>query len=67
MLDVGCFSGRLIRTHQVQQGTADGECEEIIDDIEDYEFAHLSPDFRFISRADVQEQRIEHFSGIVAS
>jgi len=58
---------RLIRTHQVQQGTADGECEEIVYNIEHYELAHLSPDFCFISRADVQEQRIEHFPGVITS
>ncbi len=45
-----------LRTHQVQQRTADGEREQIIENIENDEPAHLSPDFSFIRRADVQQQ-----------
>jgi hypothetical protein len=46
----------LLRTHQVQERSPDRKCEEIIDDIEHDEFSHLTPDFCFVGRADVQQE-----------
>src|SRR6266478_753502 len=54
-------------THQVQQGIADGEGEEIVDDVEHYELANLPPDLRFIGGADMQKQGIKHFTRIISS
>src|ERR1051326_4864373 len=53
----------LLRAHEVEEGGADGEGEEVVDDVEDDEFPYLAPDFRLVSRADVQEEGIEHFAG----
>ena len=55
-----------LRTHQVQQRVADGEREEIVDDVEHDEFAHLAPDFGFVGGTDMQQQRIQHLAGILA-
>src|SRR5690349_12762532 len=57
----------LLRTHQVQQGTADRQVQEIVDDIKHDEVADLSPDFRLVSRSDVEQERIKHLARIVAS
>src|SRR5205814_2424056 len=61
---VGFFS---IGTHEVEQGGSDGERDQVVDDVEHDKFADLAPDFGFVSGADVQEQGIEHFAGVIAS
>ena len=66
-----CKSGifdavRSIRFHQMQQRIADGEREQVIDHVEHDELADLSPDFSFVSGADVHQQGIQHFARIIA-
>ena len=49
----------------MQQRTPDRKREQIIDDVEHNKFPHLSPDFGLMRRADVQQQLIQHFAGVV--
>jgi hypothetical protein len=51
----------------MEEGAPDGERQQIIDDVEHDEFSDLSPNLGFISRSDVQQERLEHFAGIIAS
>jgi hypothetical protein len=47
--------GSLFAAHQMQQRGANSEGQEIVDGVEDDEFADLAPRFRFIGGADVQQ------------
>jgi anaerobic magnesium-protoporphyrin IX monomethyl ester cyclase len=55
----------LVGAHEVQQAVAHRERQQVVDDVKHDEFPDLSPDFGFVSRADVQQEGIEHFAGVV--
>src|SRR5438034_919833 len=50
----------------MQQGAADRQGEQVIYDIQDQELADLSPDLSFVSRTNMQEQRVEHLARVIA-
>ena len=58
---------RSLAVHDVKQRVAKRQRQQIVDYVEHDKLADLSPDFRFISGAHVQQQRLEHFASIVAS
>jgi anaerobic magnesium-protoporphyrin IX monomethyl ester cyclase len=49
-------TSRLISAHQVQEGAADREGQDVVDNVQDDQLAHLSPDFGLVGCADVQQQ-----------
>src|ERR1051326_8759322 len=51
----------------MEEGVLDCQSEKIVDHIQHDKLSDLSPDFGFVSSADVQEQGIEHFARVVAS
>jgi len=51
----------------MEQRTSDSQRQQIVDDVEHDKLAHLSPDFSFVGRADVQQQRIQHLTSVLAS
>ena len=62
-----CRSGvllRLVRAHHVQEAIADAQREDVVDDVEDDEFADLAPNFGFVRGADVEQEGFEHFAGV---
>src|SRR6266550_2299035 len=51
----------------MQEAGADGEGEEVVDNVENDKFADLAPDFGFVGSADVEQERINHLAGVLAS
>src|SRR5262245_13975644 len=57
----------LLGAQQMEKTGADRQGEQVVDYIEDDEFADLAPDLGFIRGADMEQQRIDHFARVFAS